>query len=96
VGLEVVDGHVDADAGAQRLEVLHQECGVERIGVVEVEKRALVVGEVRAVTVVAVVIDDRDRRRRQALGDLARDGRFSRAGAAGDANEEGPFQRRGL
>ena len=44
--------------------------------------------EVGAIAVVAVVIDDADRVGRQPLGDLARDGRLARAGAAGDADEE--------
>src|SRR5690606_16740450 len=41
VGLEVVDRHRDGLAGLEPLDVLDQELGLERVGVVEVQLAAL-------------------------------------------------------
>ena len=57
---EVVLRRLDAPPGAERLDVLHQQVGFERVGMVVVERRAFLEAEVAAVAVVAVVFEDRD------------------------------------
>src|SRR5204862_193142 len=56
-GHEVVLRLLDRHPGLERLEVMHQELGVERVGMIEVHLAALVEREVLEVFVVAVLID---------------------------------------
>ena len=82
-------GDVDARARRAALQVRDEQLGLERVGVVVVDARALVARQVRAIAVVGVVVDEHDRSAAAAppassLGD----GRLARAGAAGDAQHE--------
>ena len=60
VRLEVVDRHLYGVAGLELAELLHEERALERVGMVEVEVRALVFTQVRAVAVVRVVLNRGD------------------------------------
>ncbi len=86
VGGKVVDGALDGMAGGERADVLDDELGFERVGVVEVVLFAGFEGELREVAVVEV---EREECGFELAGEFAGEGGFAGAGTAGDADEDG-------
>jgi len=85
---EVILRFVDRLTLAERLEMGAKQVVVERVGVVPIELPALVQGEGSEILVVRVHVDERDRRRREMIRDIPGHGRFSRARAAGDSDNQ--------
>src|SRR5690606_7488116 len=83
------DGDVDRLAALEAREVLDQELRLQRVRVVEVELAALLVGEVRAVAVVVVVLDDADVLGRERAHDVLRDRGLAGSGPSRDADDVG-------
>src|SRR5690606_9479670 len=86
---EVVDRHFHGPALAKRLHVLDEQVGLERVGMVVVERGPLFEPQIVARTIVPVVLDQTDLVVAEALDDPADDSRLAGAGPAGDANDEG-------
>ena len=70
LGLEVVDRPRDRLAALEAHEVLDEELGLEGLGVVEAELAALLVRELGPISIVVVVLDDRDVLARERLDDV--------------------------
>ena len=86
--VEVVDGALDGVAEASVADVLDEELGLERVGVVEVLLVARVERELGEVAVVEV---ERKEGGVELGGELARQRGFAGAGTAGDADDERPL-----
>ena len=86
---EVVDRRFDAPAGAQLEDVPDHQVGLERVGMVVVERRPLFEPEVVAIPVVAIVLEDGDAAVVDRVEDAADDGRLAGPRPAGDADDDG-------
>jgi hypothetical protein len=86
VGLEVVDGAVDRLSGGKRTDVVEDEFGFERVGVIEV---LFVTAIKRKTGQVAVVEVEREERGVELGGELGGEGGFARAGTAGYGEDDG-------
>ncbi len=85
---EVVHGRFDRPSGAQLVQVAHQQVGLERVGMVVVERGALFEPEIVAIAIVPIVLEDRDLVIADALDDPADDGGFARRRAACHADDQ--------
>ena len=92
VHLEVVHRAVDRASLLQKAQMLDHHFGLERLGAVVVESGALLVGEIVMRAVVIVVVDDAHLVA-EAPDEIARERRFSTAGAAGNADDQNVRQR---
>ena len=88
VGLEVVDGQVDGLPGFELEDVADEEGGVERVGVVEVDLFALVVGQIAQVAVVGVVGEVGDAPGADTVANEVGEGGLARTAAPGDPDHE--------
>ncbi len=86
---EVVDRRFDAPAGTEFEDVRDHQVGLERIGVVVVERRPLFEAQVVAIPVVAIVIEDGDTAVVDGVDDAPYDRGLTGAGPSGDANDDG-------
>ena len=88
VAREVVERRFDRAAGLQLGDVPDHQVGLERVGMVVVERGAILEPQVEAIAVVAIVVEDGDAVGAERLDDAADDGGLARAGSAGDADHE--------
>ncbi len=86
---EIVGRRFDVASRAETADVLDQQVRLERVGVVVVQRGALLEAQIVAVAVVPVVFEDGHLLRAQAFDDAPDDGGLAGAGAAGDADEDG-------
>jgi len=77
MGAEIVFGFLDRLAPAQRIQMLAEQIVVESVGMIPVEFPPLLERQLREILVVRIHVDERDRRRRQQFGDVARNGRLT-------------------
>jgi hypothetical protein len=68
---------------------MHEEVGVQRVGVVVIEPGTLFEAKVVAIPVITVVLEQADLLATKAVDDAPYHSGLSRPGAAGDANHEG-------
>ena len=85
---EVVERRLDGAAGLELGDVPDHQVGLERVGMVLVERGAILEPQIEPVAVVAIVIEDRDRVGPERLDDAADDGGLAGAGPAGDADDQ--------
>jgi len=85
---EIIFRLVDRVPRAKCFEMLAEEVEVERIGMVPVQLPALIERQRSEIPVIRIHVDERDRRCRQQVGDVARDGGFPRPGSSGDPDYE--------
>ncbi len=88
VAREVVARDVDRPSLAQRRHVLDEEIRFERVGMIVVERGALLEPQPRIVAVILVVLEEADLFGAQAVHDPANDRRLARTGSACDADHE--------
>ena len=86
---KVVDRLLDGLSVHQTIEVLPHQLGVERIGMIKVERLALLRGMVGQVFVVGVVVEDRDLVGPKLVDDPVEHRRFARPGPAGNSDDNG-------
>ncbi len=89
VAREVVNRRFHFAAVLERLHVPDEQVGLERIGVVVVERGALFEAQVVAIAIVAVVFEDADLVAAEAVDDAFDDRGLAGAGTAGDTNHDG-------
>ena len=85
---EIVNGHFYRLTPLQRFDMLDEKSCLQRTGVVEIKRTPLLVTEVRAVPVIAVVLDAIDRLDRHRSFDLSSDGRLPRPCAPCDPDHQ--------
>ena len=88
VASEVVDRHFDAAPFPQRDHVRHEQVRLERIGMIVIERRALLEPQIVAVAVVAIVGENGHLVVADAVDDPAHDGCLARCRTAGYADDE--------
>ena len=86
---EVVHRDVHAASIPERLHVLHEQIGLERVRVVVVEGRAFFEAQIVAIPVIAIVFQHHDLAVADALDDTADDRGFAGSGTSGDTDDEG-------
>ena len=86
---EVVLRHFHRLARLERPHVLHHQVGFERVGMVVVERGALLEPQIIPIAVVAVVIEPRHLFKSKAVNNPPHHRGLARARAAGDANHKG-------
>ena len=84
---KVVAGHFDRRSFSQHVEMTHEQLRLQRIGMVEVDLRSLLVGKSVEVAVVGIVRDPLDAIAADAVVDRLRHGRLPRTGPAGDSDD---------
>ena len=85
---EVVERNFDRRTFREHIEMSHEQLGLERIGMIEVDFLSLFGRERVEVAIVRIVRDPFDAIFSDAIVDRLRDCRFARAGAAGDADDD--------
>jgi hypothetical protein len=86
---EVVERHVHGAPGAQVPEVRHHQVGLERVGMVVVERGPFLEPELAAIAVVAIVFEKGDAFLAETLDDAPDDGGLAGTGASGHADDDG-------
>jgi hypothetical protein len=89
VAREVVDRRFDGAAGAQLVDVTNEEVGLERVGMVVVERRALFEPEIVPILVVPIVIEDGDAIVAERIDDASDDRGLAGTGSARDPDNDG-------
>ena len=87
---EVVGGPLDAASGQQFPQMLHQQAGLQRVGVVVVDLGPFLEREMGEIQVVGVVLDQRHVLGADLLHDLLGDGGLARPGASGEPDDQRP------
>src|SRR3990170_2549601 len=88
VGGEIVDRDLDRLPPAQRFQMVDQQLGLERVGVVEVDDVALRPRQLPQVPVVSIVGQQDDAPGPDPIEDDVGDGRFPGTGATGDPEDD--------